>query len=426
MKLYNKIALIFAFGVVLTSCSQWIDPEVNIDPDANTSASVSSILPNVQVNAAYVFGGADFAALTGIWNQHITGADRQFLAFQTYNVQSNNFDNAWSTIYASVLMDAKIVSDNALSADNPSPHYSGVAKVITAYGLGTMTSVWGDLPYSAALTLGEGGFKPAYDTQEAIYTSIVTLLDEAITELGNSENAIPLSDGDMIYGGDTDAWTKAAYALKARYALHLMEKGGASSAVTAALDNAFDSNDDNFSFVFGTSEDLANPLYQFRDQRAAYVATSDAYISVLGDDPRASVQTDQEFGSAYSNIDSPVLFISYPELLFIKAEISLDAADYNDAVKASLEYYGVFDQAWYDANSKASVTLQDVMEAKYVHMFMNPESFMDVRRTGFPVLTPTINDKLPRRFFYPSDEKNYNAENVPDIANVFQNIWLLQ
>ena len=45
--------------------------------------------------------------------------------------------------------------------------------------------VFGDVPYSQALKVGEGEYLPAYDDAAAIYDDLLARLDSAISALGS-------------------------------------------------------------------------------------------------------------------------------------------------------------------------------------------------------------------------------------------------
>jgi len=58
----------------------------------------------------------------------------------------------------------------------------GASKVLISLGLGTLTSVYGALPWSEALKGSEVPY-PIFDSQESIYATLLKLLDEAILDL---------------------------------------------------------------------------------------------------------------------------------------------------------------------------------------------------------------------------------------------------
>jgi hypothetical protein len=330
------------------------------------------------------------------------------------------------------------------------PYYGGMAKVMMAYMLGSVSDLWGSVPYSQAFQ-GDADLTPAYDTQEQIYTTLNTLLDGAITDFAKaeSENKFLPGSEDLIYGGDVALWTQAAYALKARYALHLTGKSGATAYTNAltALTNAFTSNGDDFELYFGSALNENGPLFQFNDQRP-YDIVVGAYLvdSMLAhNDPRLPLLADTTGGVAgshagegeaasligpfYASATSPVPFISYAECKFIEAEALLAtdanaaATAFNDGVKASLAKFGVTDPAWeaiYASETGASITLEKIITQKYFALCFQLEVYNDWRRTGFPTLQPAaqgvLGGQIPRRYPYPTSEVQYNSENVPDVT----------
>ena len=62
------------------------------------------------------------------------------------------------------------------------------------------------------------------------------------------------------------------------------------------------------------------------------------------------------------------------------------------------------------------VTLQSIMEEKYVALFQNVEAWSDYRRTCFPVLDPALTaTAVPGRVYYGQAEENANP-NTPTVA----------
>src|SRR5256886_16200229 len=124
----------------------------------------------------------------------------------------------------------------------------GIAKVWEGLAMGTATSVWGDLPYSEAVNPDIA--EPVLDSQESIYAAVQARLDEGIAALqtalagDTTGNCVP-AQGDLIYCVTAVArpteirrWIRAAYTLKARFHLHLVERHGTSEyglALAAAL-----------------------------------------------------------------------------------------------------------------------------------------------------------------------------------------------
>ncbi len=135
-------------------------------------------------------------------------------------------------------------------------------------------------------------FFPAYDTQENLYGTIHSLLDEAINLLtGDAGSGPALGSDDLMYGGNTGAWAKAAMALKAKYYLHTSKvNASAYSQALGALENAFSSNADDLQFNFGSSTNEANPQYQFTQDRGGNINIDPQFFNLLVDlaDPRSA------------------------------------------------------------------------------------------------------------------------------------------
>ena len=449
-KIVSSILLI---TVLLGSCKKWIDPSMNVDPNNPGDVAMAQLVAPIEANLAYIVGG-EMARWDCAWMQQLAGLQSQSADIDIYTIGESDVTNAWSyNLYAPGMISTKTLMDKAAAAN--SPHYAGIAEVLMAYHLGVTTDNWGDIPYSDALKGATGGLKPKYDTQETIYTSIFSLLDEAITDLGSTSSVFSPDVEDLIYQGDLDKWIKTAYALKARYNLHLAKIKGATSytSALAAVTNAYTSNDDDFKFVFGSAYNNSNPAYQFEQERTGYIAANSTYMGMLSatSDPRQAVYFDGTIGSAsgeanadaapigpaYASSESPVYLISYAEVKFIEAEarFNLNAADplavtaYNEGLKASLQREGVYgDGTWYSANeiTAGTITLEKIMDQKYLSSFLQLETWSDWRRTGFPVLVKpagAVTTEIPRRLPYPDDERLYNGDNMPAGLTITSRVW---
>ncbi|MFH1295643.1 MAG: SusD/RagB family nutrient-binding outer membrane lipoprotein, partial [Bacteroidota bacterium] len=325
--------------------------------------------------------------------------------------------------------------------------------------LGVSTDLWNDIPYTEAFQ-GDANLTPAFNTQQEIYATIQQLLTDAIANLqivGNYE-AI---DGDMMYGGDLASWVKAAYALKARYALHLskIQPQTAYADALAALPNGFASNDEDLTFVFGTADADANPLWQFMNERGD-ISMNSYFIDMLllRQDPRITVYAYPDAAGGYSgngpggtNADasapgpavasknSPVPFISYAECLFIKAECEFVTQapmaqvkqTLVDGLTASLNSRGVFSQEYItgyqamflDTVVTPGVLFNEIMTQKYIALYYQAEPYNDWRRTGLPLITPNVPSlEIPRRYPYPTEEISYNP-NTPAYGNIWNRVW---
>ncbi len=471
-KILSKIMLFVLLVVVFSSCSKWIDTDMNINPDAPADVPMNLILPTVEARLAFdIVGSNDVTRPQSLWMQQMTGIARQSQAEGAYSFRSGDVNNLWGNVYSGVLMDAKQLMDKAVELQ--SPHFEGVAYVLTAATLGIATDNWNKIPWTEAL-MGDENLTPVFDEQGATYTTIQAYLSKGITLLSTSsdDNVYQLA-GDIIFEGDTDKWIAAAYALKARYALHLSKvNADAYSEALGHLNNAFTSNDGNmyYSYTSGNVNN-ANPLYLFMDDRADIrVSYRTTEILNLSNDPRLPmfatpiidtlvingltyvpgsfvgapagepVDGASRPGPGLASSNTPTPFITYAELAFIKAEALFFTGDeagakeaFKDGVEASLNEYGVFDQEWFDIAAgdidilSGAELFEAIMSEKWVALMYNSEVFVDWRRTGYPTLSPNpvaATQEIPRRFPYATDPITYNP-NTPDLGNdpLWQRVW---
>ena len=125
------------------------------------------------------------------------------------------------------------------------------------------------------------------------------------------------------------------------------------------------------------------------------------------------------------------------ECKFIEAEARFQTGDnagaataHNDAVIASLAKHDVSDAAWEALNAAetdATITLQKIMMAKYIALFMSSEPFSDWRRTGIPSLVMAVNasanaNQIPRIYLYPQDEIDFNGDNILS-TDINSSVW---
>jgi hypothetical protein len=463
----GAIAMVF---IVFTSCEKWIDTDMNNDPNNPEKANYNAVLPSIEASLAYQFGG-DISRPVAIWMQQYSGVGNQAIAYDVYNFTQSDVNNVWYyAMYSGPMADlSRMIKQAAVEG---APHYQGVAEVLMALSLGTMTDLFGDIPYSKAFDGDNEKFKPAFDSQESIYTSINKLLDDAIVHLGAAESLFSPGVEDLIYGGDLNLWIAAANTLKARYALHLSKVPGsdAYNKALVALANGFTSFSDDMQFAFGSKSNELNPAYQFfMNDRYGDIYMGAFFVDTLSGDPRFNSFVDTTGaaddpsigvgsnpgmadgfampGPFYHSEDSPVPFITYAEVKFIEAEALLmtgnaagAATAFNDAVTSSVKKVEdnlskkqlkdstrIANQAaWLAANASetaATITLGKIITQKYIALYTQPETFVDYRRTGYPQLTPaadaaTVDKQIPRRWPYPTSERLYNADNFAPYKSV--------
>ncbi|HAN77535.1 MAG TPA: hypothetical protein DCQ31_07065 [Bacteroidales bacterium] len=461
----KTFALVLTTVFMFSACDSWIDTDLNNDPNVPTVVPKSLILPSIHAQMGYSLGGNDAVLATNIWMQYMNGHSRQAYTIGHYQYTPSDCNNFWNAVYAGALKDAVLLkqisrAEGAYAALAPNGHYEGVANIQIAVSLGITSDLWGDIPYTEAFKGEEGNYNAKFDTQENIYKTIQTLLDEAIVLLGKPAPVGEPVTGDMVYGGNVAQWIKAAYGLKARYTLNLSKVNG-NAAYTEALSyisKAMASNADNYSIPFGATDRAANPLFQFNlergdanmcstyltmlnnasDPRVGFVATAVGGNYVGGAPGSSTTDGVSAAGAFVAGKSTAVVLMSYTELKFIEAEaqfrlgtdLAAALAAYKAAVAASvLQQTGAANTAWLDANinieTTATLTLEKIMTQKYLANVATVQSYNDWRRTGIPTLALAVDaiGQIPRRFPYAQEEITYNANTPKGLTTASKNWW---
>lgn len=239
--LYITLSLIFLFGS--SSCDKWLD--VNVDPDNPNDASATPEirLPWIQHYYMYAWGTANTRSsyCAGIMSYVSSTSSNSRLAAW------NPVQGSCTTIYQNWFLGAAVNINPLIEKAEAAGayHYLGAAHCMKAMGFLLMLDIYGEMPYTEALT---GKYNPVYDQGDVIYAGCLDDLDKAIEYFGMTQEAgaPALAEGDTWNGGDVNKWIKLCYGLKARYLLQISKKSTYDpSAVLAALQNAPQSNADN-------------------------------------------------------------------------------------------------------------------------------------------------------------------------------------
>ncbi|MDD4514460.1 SusD/RagB family nutrient-binding outer membrane lipoprotein [Massilibacteroides sp.] len=252
-----KKIIYICFGLLLISfsaCNDYLDINDNPDSPNNTVPAPDLRLRGLLTNFvdSYESSGTRGCWFTG----NIT---------KTYGTTSNDYNLRWDPVSATTTWPYQ--SWFIYTAANINPliekataeeawYYVGAAKLIHAWGFMTMVDVYGEMPYTEALT---NTITPKYDDGETIFNGCMAMLDEAIAEFQKTPptTATSFASGDIWNGGDPQKWIKLAYGLKARWLNNLSKKKAYDpDAVLAALEKAAQSNVDNtvMNYVNSASE----------------------------------------------------------------------------------------------------------------------------------------------------------------------------
>ncbi|WEK36658.1 MAG: SusD/RagB family nutrient-binding outer membrane lipoprotein [Candidatus Pseudobacter hemicellulosilyticus] len=418
--------------IAMSGCKKFVEKgNVNIDPNKPPFATLATLLPAVEYSTANNQGLLGY--ITTLFPQ-------QMAAYSAgpINEDQNNevrISSAFEGIYKDGITNSTLII--AMSKEQGAPHYTAIGRILLVTNLILATDTWGDVPLTDAIK-APAVLYPTYDSQQSIYEYMQKSLDSAIIE-SKAVNPTTLrpSIDDMIFAGDTSAWRRTAWLLKARLYMHTTKKGATAAAANAldALANgllptskdyqlAFSERNPNPWFVnvsgriSGSATYTIGPAKRFVDalSGAAYPglvdpridklifkrATASTYVGITNGLANTGNTTDLTDVTFFAQRGSPLLMGSYAEQKLMEAEARFllnggttssvgstqEAYDaYIAGITASMSKLGV-NGAAYLANPQvaagaAGLTLEHILREKQVVLFLHPDAWADVRRYDY-------------------------------------------
>ncbi|MBQ5415772.1 MAG: SusD/RagB family nutrient-binding outer membrane lipoprotein [Bacteroidales bacterium] len=478
--------------------------KINEDKDSAKDAASKFIIPDLMLRTAQNVIGGDFNTYIGSYVEYWAGTHNQLYQAEKRNAEvrlSSTFNNGWGDIFY-LIRNAKLTIDKSKSEVPEAVQARAIAETMLAYILAEATDLFGDIPYTEVGNAWDTPY-PNADSQESIYTEVFRLLDDAAATFAT--NPASVGGQDFIYGGSNTAWIKFINGLKARYTLRLNNRSSNLAKVIEYVDASFSSAAEQASMPYSGTNNQ-NPLFDFEWSRDGISSCTSMWNKLMErNDPRADrVYWHSNTWAHFDGVDAegvlaptgsptesqgqylydvfmfaekaPVHFLSYHELMFIKAEaqarlgktaeakeslkeaimaafvnleISVDAGinapsvlaydgiepitvlKPNESEALAEEYFDDTVEALFDANP-----LKEVMIQKYIGLWGGNgeavETYADIRRLkaeGKGDIYGLINPgKFPLRCPYGNDDvtANPNIEKLyTDAGNyVFtENVW---
>lgn len=155
------------------------------------------------------------------------------------------------------------------------------------------TDVYGSRAYSEAASYKFGGpLTPKYDTQEELFNTWLTELDECIAGF-TADGAAMSSSQDVVYGGNMGKWAKFANSLKLRIAVRLLSQNKAkaqsiASAVVSAPCGYLSSEDDAVLFNKATTSNNSDIVYHWNNGFMTGIGANENVVDYMVEnlDPR--------------------------------------------------------------------------------------------------------------------------------------------
>lgn len=443
--------------IVFMSCSGDLE-NMNVDIKNATEAPAENFFNNAIKNLSDLQSGINYGANGNPWNT--TRLLVQQISSVTYNEGTTYYSNfTWNDVYMGVLINldqsAKVIGEEPPSDPLVAANQLATIEIMKIYTFARLVDSFGDIPYSQALDYNN--ISPAYDKDEAIYADLIARLTSALATLDPSKGSW---GQDILYGGEVAAWKKFAASLLLQMGMRIADVDAAlaDQTVTTALPDIFSSNADiaqvdHLESQPNTTElwtdlavgnrrdfvgcepfvDYMNALDDprravfFQDVNGAYVGSPSGLVVPYADYSK--------FGTLFYEPNTSVIFLDYSTVEFLLAEAAergmagvTDAAGhYNNAIRASFDYYGLGDSAdAYLANPDVAYATapgswkEKIGMQKWVALFnQGLEAWTEYRRLDYPQLSAPAQSYVPTvpvRLIYPISEQTLNKPNYESAA----------
>lgn len=465
-KILKIFSIIGLSSLLIFGCNDL--EELNIDPNRPTEVPVEFLLTSAQRTLGNrLYGGFDNIAFGMTIAQY--WAQNEYSDEVRYQFRANTNNTFWNDFYLGInnLEEIKRIN-TTIDKGQQGTNQDAVATIMQAWAYQNLVDIYGNVPFEDALK-GVESPSPVYSNQADIYDALIANVQDAVNAI--DPNAAGFDGGDVVFGGDLGKWIKFGNSLLLRMGIRISDvnPSKAQQVISAAATNVMTSNADNAALQYITAQPNVNPLFvsYIVQGRQDYCGTEN-FIDLLNGlgDPRVgsyfapAASTGEYRGLTYgltSNAASSVprddvsqlspnllapdfegMFMDYAEVSFILSEaaskgwVSGSAANYYEqAITASMHYWGITDQAAIDAYISANpYTANSMAIQKYIALYIQGwQAWFEIRRldlenipqANLVVYQPTENfigiSGIPKRRIYPQNEQSLNSANYSAAAD---------
>jgi len=482
----------YLFGLALatmlfSSCSEDMLDRINKNETSKTADKVAAKfqLTDAEVATAFSTVNGAYAWYVSSYTEQLFGTgNNQMMKAELRNpsetASATTFNNEWNSTYSNLHNIYQMIqkcSEGGIDAGRSD--ILGMAQILNAINWGVLTDLHGDVPFTECF---QGISAPKIDTQEAIYTAILKMLDDAQVNLAKGgKNA---GEQDILFGGDTEKWAAFGHAVKARYLLHTY--GRNKSVLSEVVKEAEAAIAGGFAGCYlkvfnGVTADNAWSAYQWSRYYIGSSKTVDD-LMVERDDPREplynmdhsgeniiGIPGKQEHAILVETLNEPawlengganLAIMSESELYFILAEaqaiLGQDAtAAFEKAVSSNVkEYFAIAGESIDDAGIQeyldnitplfAADPLKEIRIQKYLAQTRGEviETYNDIRRIKYtdgsypvemknPNNTSSVGNRWPLRLPYgdsdvvsnPNVTAAFGSGNEAGMYIFTENVW---
>jgi hypothetical protein len=362
LKLRSLCALLIV-AIGTAGCDEFDNlTDINENPNAPTSLGPQFLLPSLIRGLANELVGESNIDLpsASLFVQH--AARIQYAGTDRYDLGTDYGAGSWTSFWTltgdppnGVFVLAQHMLDGAVAAANTNE--TAVAMILRAYAAHNLTDMYGDVPYFQAI---QGGaetavIRPVYDSQSEIYDDLFVQLATA-TAMINVGGTV---SGDLMFGGDMDAWRRFGNSLRLRLAMRISDVNAGKAATEAAAAVAAGVMEDashTAALFYSAAQPDHNPMWQGFVERPGDYRPGGFFIEEMlaRNDPRVRFHADptvdghgqmyrgmpngynddrgfdtagerdfdyvSQVGAWHLRRDAPAFFMEYAETLLLQAE----------------------------------------------------------------------------------------------------------
>ena len=450
MKNIFFVLLIIILIAALAGCEKYTSG-YSVNPLLASDADASSLFVGAELGFT-IFSEGLPSQVAALWAQQLTGGQNQYVGYQGYVINSQDFDADWVNVYTGGLSNLKLTESKATADGNM--NLRGAARILEGIQMGTVAALWGDVPYSQACNPAFP--TPVFDPQDTVYAEVQSILNQGIADLASPS---VISKDMTSYAGDVTLWKLAAYSAKARYLMHVARHDGYPAAdlnaIIAAANQgiiAVDGTQDlMFTHTTAVQGQSMNMWYSFDVvDRAGYIDAASTFVIPMmqaasfdhNHKSNESGRLSEYFNSTLNDINtttglyqaaSPYPVIRASETLLLMAEAYARLGNTTSAIgqlnQARLYANTVFGNT--SVNFVASdfatpaALLQTIYNEEYLALMHQIEVINFLRRINYQIsyhtagvvtadtvitMEPTPGQtQFPERYFYTASEINANT-----------------
>ena len=267
--------------------------DLNVNPDQPLNTDPNYIFSYVLQQGTGNYNSAVSLEQWGLMNWVMYMASREGVEEGREYPMPPAKDDFWREQYTNTLSNAQIIVN--MAADDPEmKNMKAAARIWQVYIFSMLTDLWGDIPYSEALSgLTELNFSPAYDRQSDIYKAMITQLQEDVNTL-DTQGMFFDPQYDLIYNGNVDHWKAFGNSLMLRLATRInMVDFDYYADVVQGLHHQPLIGSQEESAIFPFNAQRKNHLWEtmYRNESTIQNNPSKFFVDLLveGNDPRVKV-----------------------------------------------------------------------------------------------------------------------------------------